>query len=610
MILMKNPLKIKKSNSKYSMLNNYIFTFKKAATIDKWLLVATFAQIPIKVILPILTAYLASSVVRMVTKGASDVNIVISIAYFTLFISMLYLIKNTCEKRISTGSYFYRLEWTRILNDKYMDTDYQNIENPTGQNLYQKAKDGLEGNNGIQSVFEKITTMISSFAGLLTYSVILMYLSPWLVAILIVFTIVNSIIYHSFVNWRKATQNLRSELTRKQRYICNKATDFSNAKDIRLYRIADWFLKLYEDLIYQLKLLNQKDQNQILLNSAAQDVTDALRNGGAYALLIYKIVSRGISVADFVFYFTLVGNYSEWLYGLIRTYLELLDNSNYISYIREFLDMPDSFNRGKGIALPKSITSITFDNVRFCYPGSDTDTIRSVSFTIKEGEKLALVGLNGAGKTTIVKLLCGLYRPNSGTIKINGHNIDEFNRDEYYSLFSVVFQDILTLPLSINKNIISGFDNGIDSQKVIHAIKQSGLDEKVDALLLKENTPLVKSVHNNAIELSGGEAQKLALARALYKEGKIMVLDEPTAAFDPIAENKMYLAYNDLTKDCCALYISHRLASTRFCDRVILLCDGKITEEGTHDDLIQKGGEYAKMFELQSYYYKDGAVNE
>jgi ABC-type multidrug transport system fused ATPase/permease subunit len=236
--------------------------------------------------------------------------------------------------------------------------------------------------------------------------------------------------------------------------------------------------------------------------------------------------------------------------------------------------------------------------------------LRNLSFKIKKGEKIAIVGNNGAGKTTLVKLLSALYQPSGGSIKINGKNIAEYNRDEYYTLISPVFQDIYLFPVSIAQNIALCEESDINNDKLSQAIRFAGLQEKIESLPDGYNTPLIKSVVDNAIELSGGEKQKLALARALYKNGLMLILDEPTATLDPIAENEIYLKYNEFSKDKTSIFISHRLASTRFCDRIFFLDDGNIAETGSHDELMAQKGKYAEIFSIQSHYYREGAANE
>jgi len=295
---------------------------------------------------------------------------------------------------------------------------------------------------------------------------------------------------------------------------------------------------------------------------------------------------------------------------ILDSYNSLQSISLDLCDLREFLDLPDHFNRGKGPELPTDAPEIIFENVSFRYPKSEKDALKNINIKIKPGEKIALVGLNGAGKTTLVKLLCGLYRPTRGHITVGNHRISEYNRDNYYKLSSVVFQDIHLMPISIAKNIALCKEKLIDWEYLGKVLKLSGLYDKVQSLPKKEHTLLLKSIYDDATDLSGGEKQKLALARALYKGGKIIILDEPTAALDPIAENEMYLKYNELTSDATSVFVSHRLSSTRFCDRILFMENGEIVEEGTHDELMKLNGKYANMFNIQSHYYKEAMSNE
>ena len=340
-----------------------------------------------------------------------------------------------------------------------------------------------------------------------------------------------------------------------------------------------------------------------------------IRDGAAYTFLVYLLVQGRISLGNFVLVFAAVGTFASWVSGIILQTSELLRSSSEMSDLRAFIELPDKSNTGKGAALPNlsSAPGIKLMNVGYTYPNANEPALKNISIEIKPGERIAVVGANGAGKTTLVKLICGLYQPTEGRIILGDVDISEYNMDEYFTLFSAVFQDIHLITTDIAGNVSQRTPETTDYRKVNESLRLSGLYDKVQTLPEKEKTLLVKQVNEDAVELSGGEKQKLALARAIYKNAPVVILDEPTAALDPIAENEVYQKYAKLTEGKTSVYISHRLASTRFCDRILFLDGHTIAEEGTHDELGQYGGKYAEMFAVQASYYaqkKEMQINE
>ncbi len=392
---------------------------------------------------------------------------------------------------------------------------------------------------------------------------------------------------------------------RKMTYLQTKASDFQAAKDVRLYSMASWFRQLFERFFAERKIWWKKSEQYGMAVDLCSAAITLVRDGIAYLVLIYQAVSGALSVADFVLYFGLITQYSNWLVGIFQSYNTLYATSLDFCDLREFLDWKDEFHHGPGVPVPEQAPEIVLQNVGYRYPGNSENTLKGINLTIRPGEKIAVVGLNGAGKTTLVKLLCGLYRPTEGEITVAGHPIRDYGIDEYYAMFSVIFQDILFMPVSIAQNIALKETRDIDREKIGEVLKLSGLYEKVQSLPEKEDTLLLKSIVDGAVDLSGGERQKLALARALYQNGPVMILDEPTAALDPIAEHEMYQKYNELTKESTSVFISHRLSSTRFCDRILFMEHGEIVEEGSHDALMRAGGKYADLFRVQSQYYQE-----
>ena len=335
-----------------------------------------------------------------------------------------------------------------------------------------------------------------------------------------------------------------------------------------------------------------------------------IQNAVAYAVLIGMLLAGALSVGDFVFYFGIVGSVAGFLHGIINYAAALNRRADKIAYYREFFDYPNKFNHGEGCEIPKGAVTVELRDVWYKYDGANDYTLKGIDLTLQAGESLALVGINGAGKTTLVKLICGLYRPTKGEILVNGKSIDEYNIEEYYTMISAVFQEISPVCFTMFEYVASA-DLGRPTARedAISAMKDAGIWEKISKLENGIDTHLMKGIYDDGVDLSGGEMQKLVLARAIYKNGNILILDEPTAALDPIAENNIYLQYRNLTRGKTSIYISHRFASTRFCDRIFLIDGGVIKESGTHEELMKQNGHYAYMFGVQAKYYKEGEFN-
>lgn len=318
------------------------------------------------------------------------------------------------------------------------------------------------------------------------------------------------------------------------------------------------------------------------------------------------MLSQGMSVSEFVLYLGVVRGFGNWFSQISESVATVSRCLIGVEHFREYEDLEDIYlhDSGKELQVKENESfDIVFDDVTFTYPNSDKVILNHLSFHINSNEKIALVGINGAGKTTLVKMLCGFYRPTSGKILVNGVDITELNIEKYFDQVSVLFQDSIMLSISIAENITGQSIETIDKDRLRKALELSGLSEKINSLEKKELTYIGKDLEDNGIQLSGGQIQKLFLARALYKNANMMILDEPTAALDAIAESEMYQKYAQLVQDKTSIFISHRLSSTRFCDRILFLENGKIKEDGTHDELMKLNGSYADMYNIQSQYY-------
>mgnify|MGYP000044211870 FL=1 len=332
-----------------------------------------------------------------------------------------------------------------------------------------------------------------------------------------------------------------------------------------------------------------------------------LRELVAYAYLTYLVCTGSLSVSDFIFYFGIITGFSNWIMSFVYLYSNMERCCNDCQAFRDFVES-DEEKQSKPNVDFKDVESIEFKNVCFTYPSAENSTINNMSFKVKKGENIAVVGENGAGKTTAVKLLCGLYYATKGDILVNGKSIKDFSLNSYFDLFSVVFQDYRFLPMTVAENICASVN--YDKEKLYGAFEKAGIKDKINSLADKENTYMVKDVYKDAADFSGGEKQKLLLAKAVYKNSPILILDEPTAALDPIAENELYLKYSEITDNKISFFISHRLSSTRFCDRIFFIKDGTVAESGTHEELMKLKGNYYRMYQVQSYYYKEMGGSE
>ncbi len=399
----------------------------------------------------------------------------------------------------------------------------------------------------------------------------------------------------------------RNSIRKKIDYLAYRvARDFRYGKDIRLYHLRTYLSLLAGQLFGEYKKEREKLEKRSFVTALAGFLVILVRDGAAYGFLITKALSGEMDAAQFVLYFSAITELAGFMSDVIWKWTGISEGALQISDYREDLELSGRLNHGEGIPVPSGAFSIEFKDVSYRYPKGEKNILEKVSFQIKAGEKIALVGVNGAGKTTITRLMCGLLLPSEGEILLDGHRPDEYNRDELYSLFGLVPQNYHLLPVSIARNIACTYEEKeVNTEKLAACIRLAGLEEKVNALPQGALTPIDRQVNPDGIALSGGEIQKLLLARLLYRRPKCMILDEPAAALDPIAEDRMYRRYHEIVKGATSVFISHRLNSTRFCDRILLLDRAGIAECGTHKELMAAGKRYRELFDLQSKYYKD-----
>ena len=589
--------------NKYSTLSNIAHAFKKVWKWDKVYLLAYIPLQPLDILLSLIVIYIPAAIISGVEESQPILQITLTIIILFAASFMIERLARYCRLMMVSRFYVFSKRFELEISEKEMTTDFANTDNPDAQNKLDRANGNIWATDFI---FSDIGRFVGSILGLFTYSAIIITLSPIILAIIAVSALINYLIGQNQIKYIDKHKDENSERDRKKWHLMGYAREFEYAKDVKLYGMTAWIT----DMLEKFKFETQKWERKITSRSFVINIVNALftliRDGAAYAILIYMLLDNQITLGNFAFFFGAITGFSRWLNGIASSFNSIVEGSLSVGYCREYLDIKDVYNHGEGCELPKQEElplEIDIRNVSYKYPAAEEFTLKNINLQIKKGEKLAIVGENGAGKTTLVKLLCGYYYPTKGEIYVNGKSLVEYNIEEYYTMFAAVFQDIGLLPITIEEFVCSATD--IDGGKLSAVIKQAELDDKIASLSNGVKTMLMKSVFDDAIDLSGGEKQKLMLARALYKNAPCIILDEPTAALDPIAESNLYEKYNELTQNKTSIYISHRLASTRFCDRIVYVENGTISEQGTHDELLKTNGKYANMFNLQSHYYKE-----
>lgn len=568
-----------------------------------WLLIPLFLFC--KIISPYLNTLLSSKVIGAITLG--DVK-----SYFKIILILLCAI-SVCSAVVNIVGAILQSQrtYTRMnvfvehIAQKSLRTDYQNIELQKNQKIMGQAMQAVGANfRGPEELMIQTMNILVVILGIGTYGTMI-FMIDWriLLAILGMFVFNVGLQSHA-LKYADAHRRENSEIWRKKNYINNKSMNVSAGKDIRIYQLKEWFHGMLCDVVNRRRKYEASNALRWYFGTISDVCWNFVRDFLAYTILIKKVLSGELDAASFTLCIGLVGNFSSWIYSLSGSISGIKRASHEFNDYHEFMNLPESEYEGDKVVAPMTkAPEVVFKNVGFTYDGADKATLHGLDFTIHAGEKIALVGNNGAGKTTIVKLLTGLYPQTEGEILIDGKSIEQIGLKNYQDGISVLFQDINPFAFSIKQNVASVEDSKIDQARVMDAIAKAGLAEKVESLAKKENTFITQTLDDDGILLSGGETQKLLLAKALYKNGSFLILDEPTSALDPIAESKIYEEYNEMSKGKTAVFISHRLASTKFCDKIMFLDNGKIAEFGTHEELMKLGGKYKEMFEIQSQYY-------
>lgn len=589
-------------NNKY-VCNNIKYMLTNWLKWDKRSLIYFLIRVPALVLQPIVTAYIPKAMIDCINKGATVGRLTLVVGLLSVLVVLTTWLAPFMQELLNGSARIIRMRYAVLAFRKNLNTDYTNIENPEGREKNKRAMEFYRSYySGSADFLDSSNQFCVCFVGVIA-SLMLIYKINFIMILVILATCVCEFFLLKFLNKKeKKTKDERSSVFVRFDYYYNLCRDFSAAKDIRLYGFTDYFMSAVAKIIYDLEQINQKFMRQNIKVGGTRALLNLLRELVAYAYLTYLVCRGKLSVSDFIFYFGIITGFSNWILNAVYQYSNLERCCNDCAAFREFVESTDESENKPNVNFD-SVDSIEFKNVSFTYSSAEKSTINNMSFKVNKGENIAVVGENGAGKTTAVKLLCGLYYPTSGDILVNGKSSLDFSSDSYFNLFSAVFQDYYFMPMTIAENVCTTSD--YDSERLYSAFEKAGIADKINTLPDKEKSYMIKDVYKDAVDFSGGEKQKLLLAKAIYKNAPVLILDEPTAALDPIAENELYLKYNEMTSGKISFFISHRLSSTRFCDRILFIKDGKIAESGTHEELMALKGSYYRMYQVQSYYYKE-----
>ncbi len=590
----------------------------------------------VRILLPMTNTFIPAVAIKGISSGNLK-SFLLMIAGILLLVCLMNIISGIAQSYLQGYRLYTRMGYFALkFFDKSLETDYMNIEPEPKHRIMDKAADSISSNyHGIEDLMNQSMELVILIFGMFSYGTAVFLLDWKIMLITIGMFVADSLCREGAIRYSDKHREERSVIYRKLNYMRNSIKNVSAGKDIRIFQLEEWFHKRFEHYIKAV----EKNQRGISLHWFFPTIADCLfmvpRDLLAYSLLVTKVFAGEIDIATFTLYLGLVSGFGNWIYGLSNTIHSIRRASHESNDYNDFINIKDHVGPEENAAMgpdkatavvPEEATSgvpeettrvvpepvegppeIEFQNVTFTYEGTDKKILENLSFKIRAGEKIALVGNNGAGKTTIVKLLCGLYPPTSGQVFVNGKLLwdSSMSIKDYMKTISVLFQDTNPFALSVAMNVASCDENQMDRERVKYCLKKAGLQEKVDSLPHKEDTFITQELDDNGVQFSGGEVQKLLLAKAIYKNGSLLILDEPTSALDPIAESKIYEEYNSFANNKTAVFISHRLASTKFCDRILFLDGGKIIEAGSHKELMEKGGKYREIFDIQSHYYNE-----
>lgn len=599
-IIVYGGIHMDKTRDKYSFFTNLFFLIKNWFKKDTFGAIVVFVSAIISVIIPMVDAFITRTVANSIIESAEISFFIRELAVLFCVYIILKFINVWAEER----TWFFQNKVSMLygvdLMDAVMDKELADFESTKGRSLFERAKsfafDGDQADGAWSAI--RFSKLLTSFVGFLTYTIIFSKVSFVLIAIVILTSFIAYFLQYKLTEFGNVTADEMSLEEMRLYYLYRIAGESRAQREVRIlnaFGMVYSYLAKFSNAYYSILRKYTKKANT---STELQAVLGFVRDFFTYYILAKNAALGKISTGDFIFYLTLVVGFSEWLNNFTGHIMSLKRISIGCGKYREFVDEKKDEDKKPDIDV---INDIELKNLSFQYD-EDSKILKNINLSMKRGDSVAIVGENGAGKTTLIKVLAGLYKPTAGEIYVNGKDFNNFSSESIYKRTSILFQDYFMLPGTLLENM----DNkGLDEKRATEFVEKLGLKDRIDGLTDGLQSEVI-DVENNKIEgFSGGELQRILLIKSLMKESDILILDEPTAALDPISEEKLYNEYKDFSRDKISIFISHRITSTRFCDKIIYLENGEIAEYGTYEELMKLDGKYKKMFDLQAKYYKE-----
>lgn len=585
------------------------YIFRLVWETKKWIFISMMLIAVLQGILPLIGALIGAEILNKLADAYKG-DLVLSSITFLLVINFIYIFANKIINHINTmvtrisGELVANHIKVKILT-KAKDVDVSRFDIP---DFYEKLENANReaGARPIQILNSTFTTL-STFIKIISFVVILWAISPLAPPLIILLSVPTAII--SFVYRRKNVNYMRrrSKDRRKMEYYSSLMTNKDLVKEVKILGLSDTFINRYKSVFNKyfagLKKLIVKENIWNVLNSIVTTVVNCL----LFLYIAYKVTQGELQIGDYSLYTSALNQISTGVNTIISSTAIIYEGTLFIENMLVFMkDKSDIIPSVEDPLIPARHTShrIEFKNVSFKYPGTDKYVLKNINLTLDPGDTAVLVGLNGAGKTTLIKLLTRLYDPTEGVILLDGEDIRKYDVSALYKLFGIIFQDFGKYAVTVNENIAFGnVEKEISENHIIKAAEQSNSADFISKLPDGYNTPLMRYFEENGIELSIGQWQKLSVARAFYSDSDILILDEPTASLDAIAEQEIFNEFDELRKDKLTLFVSHRLSSAATASKIIVLMNGEIVETGTHKELMECGGHYYKLFSTQAKRY-------